>query len=446
MSLANWNKNNILKFSIDYTHVDNSLIDFPVLLNLSSGSGKNNYDCSDVFTTLSGVSNKKIAIVYPSIQEHWVTTSGTTELITYTHGDQEQLYCEIERWDQANKNAQLWVKVPKVLSNQPTDLYLYYDKTQDDNTSYVGDTSSWPAQQAWDDNFAAVYHMSQDPSGGTGCIKDSTSNSNHGTPHGSMTSSDLVDANVGKGIEFDGIDDYIEITKQDYHNTDYTVETIIKPITDSSSVSRLIRFDDRWILSWRQDTHYIEMRLWNGSTETTIQDSTNPSSYVGQYLYISADARSSTTNYLYLNGELKDSGTPGDLVTKNGNLSIGGALGTEFNNSIFKEIRFTTTQSSASWVKCTYLSNFDNLFNITKADIYQFSGYVKELGSPVQRQVYLYDRASGELMDKIVSNSNGYYSVRTTISGAHNIVCLDAKETPDYNDLIISKVTPTETI
>ena len=54
-----------------------------------------------------------------------------------------QLYGEIEQWDSANEKATIWVsKEDLVLSStENTELYLYYDVTQDDNTKYISDTS-----------------------------------------------------------------------------------------------------------------------------------------------------------------------------------------------------------------------------------------------------------------------------------------------------------------
>jgi len=72
-----------------------------------------------------------------------------------------------------------------------------------------------------------------------------------------------------------------------------------------------------------------------------------------------------------------------------------------------------------------------------------FSGYVYELGNPVQRTVYLHNRSTGELLDTTTSSGNGYYYLETTYSGAHYIVCLDDAAGEDYNDLIIGNVYPT---
>ena len=69
-------------------------------------------------------------------------------------------------------------------SGATTVIYIYYDSTEDDNATYIGDTDDEVAENVWDANFVAVYHMNQDPSGGASAIKDSTSNDNEGTSAG----------------------------------------------------------------------------------------------------------------------------------------------------------------------------------------------------------------------------------------------------------------------
>ena len=72
-----------------------------------------------------------------------------------------------------------------------------------------------------------------------------------------------------------------------------------------------------------------------------------------------------------------------------------------------------------------------------------FSGYVYELGSPVQRTLFLHRRDNGVLADTITSSGNGYYYLETTYSGSHYVVCLDDSAGEDYNDLIIGDIYPT---
>jgi len=183
------------KITIDKDKIDGDLTDYPVLINLTAASGIGSDDVTDIFDILvSDANRKKIKVT---------AADGTT-----------QLYVEIERWDTANKSAQLWVKVPSISAGQDTILYLHYSANYADNTTYVGDIASTPAKNVWKSDFKAVWHLSQDPSVGGECIKDSTSYGQHGTPQGSMTDTDVVDGKFGKALEFDGSDDYIQITSE----------------------------------------------------------------------------------------------------------------------------------------------------------------------------------------------------------------------------------------
>jgi hypothetical protein len=76
---------------------------------------------------------------------------------------------------------------------------------------------------------------------------------------------------------------------------------------------------------------------------------------------------------------------------------------------------------------------------------YFIEGYVYEKGNPVVRQIYLYDRSTGVLVDSTVS-SGGYYYVETSNSGSHFIVCLDDSSGVAYDDLIIGNVYPEEVV
>lgn len=191
MPLAGWNVDNRYKITIDNSKIDSGLVDFPVAIVISSSTGTNNLDVTNIFDALVSDANRtKIAV---------------------TDVNDNQLYTEIEDWDTANERACLWVKVPTASDSVDTILYLYYDATQSGNGSYVGDTGDVPAQNVWDDDFELVYHLAQDPSGGlAGDIKDSTANSLHGQPF-NFESIDLVDALVGKAIDFDGTAEYITV-------------------------------------------------------------------------------------------------------------------------------------------------------------------------------------------------------------------------------------------
>ena len=166
-------------YSIDHTKIDSDISDFPVGILIESSTG---------FMSGLGAAD-------------WQNLHATV--------DGTECYVEVERWNASNEVAVLWVRVPLVSSSADTVIKI---TTGTANTSYVGETGDTPAQNVWENDFVAVYHMSQDPSGGEDCILDSTSNGLHGTPQGSMTSDDLVDGAFGSAIDFDGSDDYIEFS------------------------------------------------------------------------------------------------------------------------------------------------------------------------------------------------------------------------------------------
>ena len=154
--LSGWAKR--ARLTIDHNDIAAPLTDFPVLLYLSTSSGRNNDDVSFVFDELQNSANRfKIA----------VTTSDCAT----------QCYVEIEKWDQTSEEAWLWVRVPSISDTTDTELQLYYDRNQADNTTYVGDTNSTPAEMVWEGNFALVQHLGENAA----VVHDSTANNNDET-------------------------------------------------------------------------------------------------------------------------------------------------------------------------------------------------------------------------------------------------------------------------
>ena len=174
--LSGWNKR--VKITIDHNDIDSALSNFPLLIYLSNSSRYYNDDVSHVFDELERNDNrKKIAIT-------------TSDEVT-------QCYVEIEKWDNGTEKAWLWVKVPSLSDTSDTDLYLYYDSSQSDNTDYVGDSNSTPAENVWDNNFKLVTHMEGEAH--TSLLRDSTSNNNDGTK---KFEPDEVVGKIGKAQHF----------------------------------------------------------------------------------------------------------------------------------------------------------------------------------------------------------------------------------------------------
>ncbi len=446
MALSGWNPSNKLKLTIDGTKVEDDLNNFPVCITLISGTGINSFDATVVFdelTTITGT--KKIAI---------------------TDEDDNQLYTEIESWDWSNEEAVLWVKVPTISSGTDTNLYLYYDATVSGNTTYIGDTGDSAAQNVWDDNFVAVYHMAQDPSVGGACVLDSTSNTKHGTPGGSMTSGDLVDGQIGKGLDFDGGDDYINLPTSlcdtGSLSDEMTVELCFnqRSYPGANSYSGLISKGDAWLtnrtfiydLNKDGSTNTLRFSIGTGagnagasaSYDVPILYSTN---------YYTAGKYDGSDVYLYLNDSEIDTSTHvgGDVYESSVTPVIGGLYtgdnGWSEFDGIIDELRISKVSRSEAWIKATYYSNWNDL--ITYSSIgpsyytYYYSGYITEQSSPVARTVRLYYRDTGELVNSTTSSGiNGYYYLTTTISGEHFIVAFDDDVGETYNALILDRLLP----
>lgn len=119
----------------------------------------------------------------------------------------EEIAREIEWHWSATDNVALFYKLDTTASTNET-IFVYWGNSA---LSEPAASSTYGSEAVWDSNYVGVWHMNQDPSGSAPQIKDSTSNANHGTSNGSMTSGDLVDTSYGKGIDFDGSNDFISI-------------------------------------------------------------------------------------------------------------------------------------------------------------------------------------------------------------------------------------------
>jgi len=355
--LSGWDQR--IKLTIDKDVVDTAnQTNFPVMVYLSAASGIGDVDVSCVFDELTADANrKKIAVT---------SSDGTTEL-----------YAEIERWDDANEKAWLHVKVPSVAYDADTILYLYYDADHADNDTYVGDTTDAVTHNVWDSNFEAVYHMAQDPNGdAAGAIKDSTVNANDGTPAGGMTTADLVDGKVGKAIDFDGTDDEIDIgTVNPGVGTALTLEavTYLKTLpvgTPSSLVGKYNNNANRRSYYFTVDvtTNYLKYSLQESlsafSANTQVWGATGLS--VETWHYCAATFLTESSLKVYLDGALD--GTNVATVPTDYHDSVEPVLISNDENGSGHpsddkkcEVRISSSERSAAWIKATYNSLWDSL-------------------------------------------------------------------------------------
>lgn len=339
--LSDWAKR--IEITVDNTNIDSDLTHFPVPIVLGTAVGQEADDVSCIFDEV-GANRKKIAVT---------KDDGTT-----------QIYVEIEHWDEVAEKAVLWVSKSDltITSASTTTLYLYYDDSKADNTTYVGDVTETPARNVWDADFEAVYHMSQDPDGDlSGAIKDSTSHARHATPGGSMTSADLVDGQLGKAIEFDGSDDYIDTPFQFSGNIG-TLQAIARfNSSGAAGASHTLidadEIDDVWIVRHGQDA--IQTALNGGGSKIT-----SSTVNTGQFYCVHA-TYDQTDHKLFIDGGLDSSANYSSaLGTANDNIRLGRRNPDRDDrpmDGVLDEVRISFVSRSNAWIKADYYAVRDDL-------------------------------------------------------------------------------------
>lgn len=364
-----------VKVTIDNTDVDSTLTNFPVLIYLSTSSGRNNDDVSFVFDELTSDDNrKKIAVT-------------TSDEVT-------ECYVDLEKWDDANEQAWIWVKVPSISSSADTDLYLYYDKDHANNTDYVDDSGVGNATNVWDSNFKGVWHLNET----TGTQYDATTNNND--------ASASVQSQGGASI-IDGGDD-LEVDSSHYVDCgtgaslritpDITLEIWMKV---ESKPSATVGIAGRWETTdndrcyglYFGATNYVQWGItddgsWTEGHRELCYDNTIPTDDVWYY-YAGTFDGSASASLIYRNGTdvttaIQDEGiTTINQGTVNYDIGCQRTEGTRYRflDGWVDEIRVSDNVRPSEWVKATYETGRDDLLDFGSEETDQTAPIYQNVGS-----------------------------------------------------------------
>jgi len=359
--LSGWDKR--VKMTIDHNDISNPLSGFPFLIYLSTSSGRNADDVSFVFDELTTYENrKKIAVT---------KSDGTT-----------QLYVEIEKWSTTTEKAWLWVNATgtnSISSTTDTDLYLYYDKDQADNTTYVGDTNSTPAENVWDSNFKMVQHLVDVT---TSTVKDSTAYNNDGTKTVGNQPKEL-DGKIAKAQDFSSsTNDRINCGTSDSLNI-YTGALTLEAWASTTQIydnTLITKYNHTVISSWNGYAFGIgtlagsgtqdrpgRISYWPGNWSSYGWAYSSTSVADGQWHLVSV-VHSGTTAYFYLDGSPDGTSTVGTRTsTTTNNADLGwdymSLMGYRNLDGYLDEARVSNTARSAAWIKATYETERDHLLD-----------------------------------------------------------------------------------
>jgi hypothetical protein len=158
---------------------------------------------------------------------------------------------EIEQWNEAGASY-VWVSVPTIDALSNTDyIWMYY------GNSMAADGQM--ANAVWDSGYRAVWHMAENPAASD--ILDSTANANGAVPQGMMMMDDLVSGQAGLAIDYDGVDDYLNVCTDNcaasvaLTTNAYTLEALVRVpmagINEDKSVidKRDLGNDERYMMA-----------------------------------------------------------------------------------------------------------------------------------------------------------------------------------------------------
>jgi Concanavalin A-like lectin/glucanases superfamily/Domain of unknown function (DUF2341) len=277
--------------------------------------------------------------------------------IRFTKSGGVPLPYEIELWDSANAQAEIWVGVDTIFGNDQTHYVTMFwgnPNAQDGaNSSAVFDTAS---------GFQGVWHLGEP--GNT--VRDATGNHYDGTRFG-MTAQSAVPGAIGTAQEFNGVSSYIEMMgtasgKLDFpENGTYMVsawayEDTLDGIHDEIASK-----------GWYQ--YFLEVgsnNTWefNVLKSAVGWDNSHWPATAKSWSHI-VGVRSNTSQYLYVNGTCVDSivkmgNQTASLRSSSANFKIGTHSGVDPFPWFFKgkidEVRVLSVAPGADWVKLCYMN------------------------------------------------------------------------------------------
>lgn len=243
--------------------------------------------------------------------------------------------------------------------------YIYYDDSATDQEDKAG---------CVDNGYVLFMPLEEDPSGSAPQMFDWVSESNVGTSQGSMTSGDLVAAQVANGLDFDGSNDAISIGSFGLGGSSaVTMEAHVKVASWDG---------DRYLIGKQATNSGYDIRKESGLIKLlggggTVLSASTPSVDVWHAF---AGTITGTTGNLLIDGTSVASGTISALNDGSGTVLSVGAF-TDFGGGYFlagqiDEVRVSSVARSADWLEYAHEDDFNNSDTFTLGAEEQAGGFV----------------------------------------------------------------------
>ena len=342
-----WNSNwyNRKLITINSSQVETDLINFPILINITDTDLRD--DAQD--------DGDDIAFILYS-------------------DDSTKLNHEIEMFNGSTGQLYAWVNITNLSSSVDTKMWMYYNNS--------GCTSQENIHGVWDSNFIGVWHFEES----SGVAEDSTSNELNGSFNGNLP--DAKSSQIYLGQDFDGADDYIEVTDPgtgsilDFnYGDDITISVWIKP-TALPSYGCILEKDPYEDMNYGLQNVGQQLNIfYRDSADTYYPEylTTENVLSTGTWYYATATYTFGTgsTAKIYIDGNERlaswnvGNGNDAPLLSNNplwfGADDIGspGSPDEEFNG-IIDEVRISNIIRNSSWITTSYntMKNHSTFINI----------------------------------------------------------------------------------
>lgn len=351
---------NRVLFNITDAKISGDLVNFPVLLTLSSSGGTGDKDLTPIFDNL--------------------TSSARKWCITEADGVTEVTLGEVELWDSANEVAYVWVAL-NLTNGQDNIFYFYYDSTSTDNALVGDDPNDAATNNVWDSSFTFVHHLQ----GAAYTALDDSSDSNNDVASANGTPTYNYTGKVGNGVYLDigateylvvtdanSLDGFSEATFESWFNTHTLPATSARrPIYSKYATTG----DQRgWALTLYNNGGTYQLQLHaskDGVNAITNSVNWTPSVDTWYHIGIRWDSSTETTPVLYINGTdtswTSGAAINGALFNSSSNLSLGLGWTGDGANGAFDEMRISNLDRGAAYMVANYNNQIDSF--VTWGDI-----------------------------------------------------------------------------
>jgi len=257
----------------------------------------------------------------------------------------------------ASAKAEIWVKLPELLTAQDTTFYVWYKASSAQTTPAVDDLH-WGSRGVWSNNYTAVWHLGD---GTTVSGIDSTGNGRTGTIYS-------VTGAAGKiygaaNFNGQGSGTYIGLGNSPALNpVIFTISAWVSPHDLTTSTYGYIYSNSRDCcgiyngIELRIASHKFRGLIWNNGSSSITQNGTVADNSGWQYV---AFTYNGALKSIYANGALDGSGAStlgvGAPASYNAVIgAMGAGPGTYILDGQLDEVRLSYAARSAEWIAAEY--------------------------------------------------------------------------------------------